>query len=196
MEVQEPLNSTATNTETPGSFLWSVIRPYKYFYLMMAVAPICSGIYPIIYNYAVKLLIDLFTKSAYITKDQAFWPIFWFIMAQVILDGGWRLHNFAQLKSMPYILQNMMDQICQHVFYLPYTYFQNNLSGTISGKIRGIGDKYYKMHQAIEFKLSKPLLITIFSGIALASVNFKIFMFVTGFTIVYSLFAIKFFTNV
>ena len=64
----------------------------------MAIAPICSGIYPIIYNYAVKLLIDLFTNSKHITYSEAFWPIFWFVMAQIILDGGWRLHNFAQLK--------------------------------------------------------------------------------------------------
>ena len=124
---------------------------------MMAVAPICSGIYPIIYNYAVKLLIDLFTKMEHISIAQAFLPISWFVMAHIILDGGWRLHNFAQLKTMPYIFQRIMNRVCQHVFYLPYTYFQNNLSGSISGKMRGIGDNYYKMHQASEFQLSKPL---------------------------------------
>jgi ATP-binding cassette subfamily B protein len=182
-------------TETPISFLWAVIRPYKYYYLMMAIAPICSGVYPIIYNYAVKLLIDLFSKWDHITFAQAFWPIFWFVMAQVILDGGWRLHNFAQLRTIPYIFQSIMDRVCKHIFYLPHTYFQNNLSGSISGKMRGIGDKYYKMHQAIEFKLSKPLLTTIFSGVALAGVNLKIFLFVLGFTIIYSLLAFKFFTK-
>lgn len=161
----------------------------------MAIAPLCSGIYPIIYNYAVKLLIELFTNTQHISFKQAFWPIFWFIMAQVVMDGGWRLHNFAQLKTMPYVFQNIMDKICQHVFYLSHTYFQNNLSGTISGKIRGIGDNYFKMHQAMEFTLSKPLLTTIFSGIALAWINYKIFLFVCTFMAVYSLLAIKFFTK-
>ena len=193
MQTQEQLINN--NIETPGSFLWAVIRPYKYFYLMMAIAPICSGVYPIIYSYAVKLLIDLFTKFEHITFTQAFWPIFWFITAQVVIDGGWRLHNFAQLNTMPYVFQSLMDRICQHVFYLSHTYFQNNLSGTISGKMRGIGDNYFKMHQAINFKLSKPLLTTVFSGIALVLVNYKIFLFVLGFTSVYSLFAVKFFTK-
>jgi ATP-binding cassette subfamily B protein len=146
-------------------------------------------------NYAVKLLIDLFTKWAHITFEQAFWPIFWFVMGQGILDVGWRSHDFAQLKTMPYVFQRMMDRICQHVFYLSYTYFQNNLSGSISGKMRGIGDNYFKMHQAIVFQLSKPLLITVFSGIALACVNAKIFLFVLSFTIVYSLLSFKFYTK-
>lgn len=180
-------------SETPLAFLWAVIKPYKHYYLMMATAPVVSGVYPIIYNYAVKLVIDLFTKSNQVTFEEAFWPIFWFVMAQVILDGGWRLHNFAQLKTMPYIFQNMMDRICKHVFYLSHTYFQDNLSGSISGKIKGIGDKYFNIHQALEFKLSKPFLITMFSGVTLAWVNFKIFTFVFGFAIVYSLLAIKFF---
>lgn len=179
--------------QTPITFLWWVIKPYKYFYLMMAIAPICSAVHPIIYNYAVKLLIDLFTKLKHITFEQAFWPIFWFVSAQIILDGGWRLHNFAQLRTMPYIFQRLTDRICQHIFYLPYTYFQNNLSGSISSKMRGISDNYNKMHQAIEFQLSKPLLITTFSGIALACINVKIFIFVLIFTIVYSLLAFKFF---
>ncbi len=193
MQTQEQLINN--NIETLGSFLWSVIKPYKYFYLMMAVAPVCSGIHPILYSYAVKLLIDLFTKFEHITFAQAFWPIFWFVMAQAVLDGGWRLHNFAQLKTIPYVFQNIMDRICQHVFYLSHIYFQNNLSGTITAKIRGIGDKYYSMHQSIEFKLSRPLLITVFSGIALVLVNYKIFLFVLGFTAVYSCLAVKFFSQ-
>ncbi len=192
MQSQEQL---INNIETPGSFLWSVIRPYKYYYLMMVIAPICSGVHPIMYNYAVKLLINLFTKFEHITFEQAFWPIFWFIMSGIVLDGGWRLHNFAQMKSIPYVFQKIMDRICQHVFYLSHTYFQNNLAGSISGQIRGIGDKYYSMHQAIEFQLSKPLLVTIFSGIVLALVNYKIFLFVLGYAIVYSFLAVKFFTK-
>jgi ATP-binding cassette, subfamily B, bacterial len=181
--------------QTSGAFLWSIIKPYKYFYLMMSLAPICTGFYPIIYNYAVKLLIDLFTQFENITFKQAFWPIFWFFTAQIILDGGWRIHNFAQLKTMPYVFQDIMNRICRHVFYLPHIYFQNNLSGTITSKMRGIGDNYYAMHQDIEFKLSKPLLITIFSGIALIWVNYKIFLFALSFIGVYSLFASKFFTT-
>ncbi|HJD60120.1 MAG TPA: hypothetical protein LFW20_05675, partial [Rickettsia endosymbiont of Omalisus fontisbellaquei] len=78
---------------TPISFLWSVIKPYKYWYLIMMMAPFANGVYPILYNYAVKLLLDLFTQNEKITLAQSYKPIMCFIMAQVILDGAWRAHN-------------------------------------------------------------------------------------------------------
>lgn len=159
----------------------------------MMIAPFANGVYPIMYNYAVKLLIDLFTQNQHITFAQSWQPIALFVGAQVILDGAWRAHNFAQLKCMPYILQNMLDTVCKHCFNLSYTFFQNNLSGSIVGRIKGIGDNYFKIHQALEFQLSKPLLVTLFSGAALACTNIKIFLFVLVFTVVYSPIAFRFF---
>lgn len=174
-------------------FLWSAIRPYRRYYIMMVLAPLGSGIYPVLYNYAVKLIIDLFTQDQTIHFHQAWMPISVFIGAQVILDTGWRIHNFAQLKSIPYVFQTMMEKICQHVFQLPYAYFQNNFSGSISGKMRDISNNYYKMHQAIEYQLSRPALITLFSGITLSWVNAKVFFLVISFTLLYTPLALKFF---
>ncbi|MFP3012678.1 MAG: ABC transporter transmembrane domain-containing protein [Rickettsia sp.] len=127
----------------------------------MMMAPFASAFYSILYNYAIKLLLDLFTQNAKITFAQSYKPVMVFIAAQAILDVAWRVHNFAQLKAMPYIFQDMMNKICHHCFNLSYTYFQNNLSGSIVGRVRGIGDNYSKMHQAIEYKLSQTLLITL-----------------------------------
>jgi ATP-binding cassette subfamily B protein len=161
----------------------------------MMMAPFANGIYPIINNYVVKILIDLFTQNGHITFAQSLEPVALFVGAQVMLDGAWRAHNFAQLRCMPYILQNMMQKVCGHCFNLPYTFFQNNLSGSIVGKVKGIGDNYMKLHQAFEFYLSKPLLITLFSGIVLAFTNVKIFFFILIFTAVYSPVALRVFTK-
>ena len=98
---------------TPVSFLWAVIKPYKYLYLIMMLAPFANGAHPILYNYAVKLLIDLFSTNQHITFEQSWKPIALFVGEQIILDGAWRAHNFSQLKCMPYIFRNMMDKICR-----------------------------------------------------------------------------------
>lgn len=179
----------------PIPFLWSVIKPYKYFYFIMMLAPFANGVYPLMYNYAVKLLLDLFTQDQIITIEQSFKPIMLFLFAQVILDSAWRAHNFAQLKVMPYVFQDIMDKICKHCFSLPYTYFQNNLSGSIVSKIKGIGDNYYKIHQALEYQVTAPLFITMFSGIALACVNIKIFVFIALFMAIYLPAALYFFSK-
>jgi ATP-binding cassette subfamily B protein len=159
----------------------------------MLMAPLANGIYPIMCNYAVKLLIDLFTSNQHITFEQSLKPVAIFLGAQILLDGAWRIHNFAQLKSMPYILQNLLGKICRHCFNLSYSYFQNNFSGAIVGKIKGIGDNYYKLHQCLEHKLAVPLYITLFTGAALAFINIKVFGFIVAFTCIYSPLALRFF---
>lgn len=177
----------------PLPFLWSVIKPYKYYYMAMLLAPLANGVFPIMYTYSVKLLIDLFTNHSQITLSLGLKPIGYFIGAQALLDGAWRLHNFAQLKCMPYVFQNMLVKICTHCFSLSYTFFQDNFSGTIVGRVKGIGDNYFKMHQALEHQLTKPLLITLFSGISLALVSAKIFLFSFGFVVIYTPIAFIFF---
>ena len=52
----------------------------------MVIAPFASAFHPILYNYAVKLLLDLFTQNEKITFAQGYKPIIWFVMAQAILD--------------------------------------------------------------------------------------------------------------
>ena len=108
----------------------------------MMIAPFSNAVYPIMYNYAVKLLLDLFTQSQNITFVQSLKPIALFVGAQVISDSAWRMHNFARLKSMPYLLQNMLDKTCKHCFNLSYSFFQKKLTGSIIAKIKGIIDKY------------------------------------------------------
>ena len=180
-------------THAPFSFIWSVIKPYKYYYLAMMIAPLSNGVYPIMYNYAVKLLIDLFTQNQHIVLSQGLKPIALFIGAHALVDGSWRMHNVAQLKCMPYIFQNMLTDVCKHCFNLSYTFFQDNLAGSIVGKVKGIGDNYFKLHQAFEYQLSKPLLIAIFSGVSLALAHTKIFLFALAFMATYSPIAFIFF---
>ena len=95
---------SATRLEPPQglsipSFLWSVIRPYKWWYLLMLQAPICSSIYPLIYNYAVKLLINLFAQETHINYRQACLPVSWFIIAQLSLVP--RRDIFQQWELLP-----------------------------------------------------------------------------------------------
>jgi ATP-binding cassette, subfamily B, bacterial len=150
----------------------------------MLQAPLCSALYPLLYNYAVKLLIDLFTQETHIDYHQAYLPIAWFLIAQLSLDLPWRLHNFAAWRSIPYIFQGITDKTFRYVTHHSYTFFQDHLSGAILSKIKGVGDKYFKMHNAIEYNLSSPLFTALFSGLGLLFVNKKLFCIVIIFVLI------------
>lgn len=165
-------------------FLWSVIRPYKWWYLLMLQAPICSAFYPIAYNYAVKLLINMFNQNIHVGYQEALLPIVWFVFAQVFLDVAWRIHNFAAWRSVPYVLQAITEKTFNYVSQHSYQFFQENLSGSIVSKIKGIGDKYVKIQNSIEYNLTYPLFMTLVSGSSLFFVNRQLFYIVVVFMIV------------
>ncbi|MBY0580952.1 MAG: ABC transporter ATP-binding protein/permease [Rickettsiales bacterium] len=150
----------------------------------MLQASFANAIFPLIYNYAIKLLIDLFAAKSQITLHSAIYPVLLFIGVNACLEICWRIHNFAAWKSMPYIMQNVMNKVYNYVLNHSYRFFQNNLTGTITSKVKGINDGCQQIHNALEFQVSKPVLTTIVTGIGLACVNWKIFLLVIIFAII------------
>src|SRR5688572_28987814 len=100
---------------TSVSFILQTIKPYKWWYILMLQAVIMEAFYPIIYNYSLKLLIDLFTKVERITYSLAFWPVFLFIFANALLGICWRVHNVAAWRSMPHIPQDIFDKVFSYI---------------------------------------------------------------------------------
>lgn len=177
------------------SFLWLVIKPYKWWYLLMLQAPIVGSVYPIIYNYAVKLLIDMFTQSEHITYEQAFYPVLLFVLGQCLIDIAWRLHNYAAWRSIPFVLQRMMGKIFEYVTNHSYSFFQNNLSGSVVSKVKGIGDSYFKCQKNIEYEMTVPLLTAFGSSLALAFVNVRLFCIVAIFILINTPLAIYWYSD-
>ncbi len=177
---------------TITSFLWQIIKPYKWWYLLMLQAPFSNAVYPLIYNYSIKLLIDLFTQSTQISPIAAFWPVSLFVLANILLETSWRIHNFAAWRSMPRIMQDVMNKVYKYVQDHSYNFFQNNLTGSIISKVKGINDGCQTIHNALEYQVSKPVLTTIFTGIGLALANFKIFLAVIIFAFIQGVISIYF----
>ncbi len=170
--------------QTILSFLWSVIKPYKWWYLLVLQAPLSTSVVPVIYNYAIKLLIDLFAAESYITLHAAIYPIVLFIGVNAWIEICWRIHNYASWQSMPYVMQDVMNKVYDYVSNHSYQFFLNNLAGTIISKVKGINDGCQEITTALEFQVSKPVLTTIATGIGLACISWKIFLAVIVFAIV------------
>ncbi len=177
-------NMLQNQPQTIVQFLWRMIKPYKWHYLLMLQAPFANAIFPLMYNYAIKLLINLFTLNAQITTSDALWPMIIFVGANFYLEISWRIHNFAAWRSIPHITQNIINTVYDYVSNHSYSFFQNNLTGSIISKIKGISEGYVYIHNAFEYQVSKPVLSTIVSGISLLCINSQIFFIVIIFAII------------
>ena len=103
-------------------FLWQVIKPYRWWYLLMFQAPVFTAFYIFANNYSFKLLVDAFSTEHITSYHQLLFPIVLFISAQVSLDVFWRLSDFAEWKAEPYARQRLLSTAYDYVQYHSYNY--------------------------------------------------------------------------
>ncbi len=167
-------------------FLLEIIKPYKFAYLLMFIGPIFGSFYALLYNYSVKLLIDVISsvKEPRISFSQTIYPIAVFIFGQILHDIAWRLHAIGYLKSMPYIGRDLTIKIENYIYNHSYKFFQDTSSGSIISKIKGISDGMFKISDKLTCTLSSHFMKTLVSGVFLAKANLLIFFLVFAFLII------------
>lgn len=159
-------------------FLWHAIKPYKGYYGVMFLAPILASFYDFANNYALKLLVDVFSISTDFTYESVFAPIALFVGAQILLDVIWRVSDIAEWRSEPYVRQAILTHVYRHVQHNPYAYFQNTPTGTITSRIKGILDGYDNFWAAMHHDFTPKVANTIVATCMLAVVSVKICLFV------------------
>ena len=165
---------TAQATKSLLSFFWSHIKPYKWYYLIMLLAPVINSFYPFAYNYAIKLFLDAMTSPQALTYQSLLFPILLFLGAQVVLDVTWRVSNIAEWQSEPYVRRSILLNSYDYVQHHTYTFFQNNFTGAISSKLKGILDGYDRFWSEMHHGLLAKLLKCIVNLCALCFVNLNL----------------------
>ena len=104
------------------SFLWSVIKPYKWHYLIMLVAPVFGAFYDFANNYAIKLVVDSFADGREVTYQTLCWPIIIFIGAQILFDVLWRIADIAEWRAEPYVRQSILLEVYDYIQHNSYQF--------------------------------------------------------------------------
>lgn len=167
------------------SFLWMHIKPYKWHYAIMMLAPIVSSFYPLFYNYSIKLFLDTMSSNQSITYQDILTPIIIFISAQLAMDLFWRISNVAQWKSEPYVSSNILSYSYNYVQTHSFLFFQNNFTGSVSSKIKGILDGYEKIWSEMHRGMLQNILGVVINLIALSIVNINIGILIFVWAIIY-----------
>ncbi|MBU6141300.1 MAG: hypothetical protein KGP29_07120 [Proteobacteria bacterium] len=146
-------------TNTIPAFLWSIIKPYKWWYLLMMQAPFVNCTYKIFSTFAVKLVVDAFTSSAIPEYSDFIFPITVFISSILIMEMGWRVSHFAWMKSQPFVRTNIVARSYDYIQNHSYVFFQNTHSGSILSKIKGIlagyNNLWFGFHHRLRCRFSK-----------------------------------------
>lgn len=148
----------------------------------MLVAPIVSSFYPFVYNYAIKLFLDTMVVDAQLTYKDILFPIFLFFAAQFVLDFVWRISNMASWKSLPFVRRSMLLNSYDYVQHHSYRFFQDNFTGSIGSKLKGVLDGYdrfwVEIHHGLLVKVFKC--IVSICALSVVNINLALFVFVWG----------------
>jgi ATP-binding cassette subfamily B protein len=175
--------NSGSQAPTAWKFLWQVIKPWRWWYVLMLQAPVLTAFYIFANNYSFKLLIDAFSTESTITYGHLIVPITLFITAQIALDVIWRLSNFAEWKAEPYARRKLLLTAYDYVQYHSYSYFQNTPSGTIISKLKGILDGYDSVFANLHHVVGKHFCIVSVSIFVLLVVNTSVFLFMLAWCI-------------
>ncbi|MHB9147402.1 MAG: ABC transporter ATP-binding protein [Candidatus Amoebophilus sp.] len=159
-------------------FFWQHVKPYKWFYVAMLIPPVLSSFYPFAYNYSIKLLLDILAKADNMLSYQQMWiPIALFLGSNFGLELIWRISHIAAWKSLPYVRRSFLLQTYDYVQHHSYQYFQNNFTGAITSKMKGILSGYDKIWAEIHHGLALVALKILINLTFLIVVNTKLGLF-------------------
>jgi ATP-binding cassette, subfamily B, bacterial len=162
---------------TIWQFLWEIIKPYKWWYVLMFQAPIVTAFYVFANNYSMKLLIDAFSMGTQVKYIQLIYPISIFIIAQIALDICWRLSNWGQWRAEPFVRRKLLLMTYDYIQYHSYRYFQNTPSGSIVSKLKGVLDGYDVIFSNLHHMMGKNFCVVVVSTFVLLLVNTTVFIF-------------------
>lgn len=151
----------------------------------MMIAPVVSSFYPFCYNYAIKLFLDAMGQQTPFTYRDALGPIVLFMVAHCTLEVVWRISNVAEWKAEPYVRRSILLQSYDYVQNHNYLFFQDNFTGTISSKLKGLLDGYDKLWTEIHTGLFIKILKSVVNLSALSLININLGLFVLAWSAVY-----------
>ena len=132
-------------TITLSQFFYSIIKPYRWWYILLFQAPVIGALYVPINNYAIKLLIDKISNNQQLSFELLMTPIILYCLASILLETCWRIANYADLKSQPKIEAEIINKSYEILLHYKFNFFQDNLAGKTASKINGIRDGYIKI---------------------------------------------------
>ena len=156
------------------SFLYNIIYPYRFWYLLMLQAPVLASFFIPLNNYALKLLIDNISNYSYFDFSVVLYPFAIFCVACLTNEVSWRIANFADYKSQPKVEATILKQAFDLVISKQFLYFQNHLSGKIASKIIGIQTNFVQIQDLFNFQIIYLVLQIIISLIMLFFVHIKL----------------------
>lgn len=137
---------------TPFLFIKQFSKPYTKWYILTCIAPIYAGVHSALNSWVIKIIIDTITGNS-IDYSDFINPFVMFIAIDLIGRFFWSLHDYSEYKVHGRVFKDLIVEPYKYLQKHSYEYFQNTFAGSITSKIKGISDGFYKFWDDISHSL-------------------------------------------
>ena len=141
-KMENEMHKSIAQKVTPMLFLLQNIRQYRVYYFLMLVGPVVGGFYSPIYNYAIKIMINIIGESPHFNWLSIAKPIAVFMCARLSLELGWRVNDVSRSIAEPLVKKNIILNAYNIIQQKEYGFFLHHNSANITSKIKGLVDSY------------------------------------------------------
>ncbi len=162
-----------------NEFIKEIAKPYKRYFIAMIFVGVYSSLHSVIQPYILKILIDRASKADSSNfLSLCLIPGIILILMSLMITVLWRFYNYVVLKSLPKMKADIITMATNHLRGQAYSFFQDNLSGSISAKIQDLTSNIQQFINSI-FNISRQALTILLSiGMtAVVSVYFSLVFF-------------------
>ncbi|MEN9782111.1 MAG: hypothetical protein RL208_261 [Pseudomonadota bacterium] len=160
---------------TPLSFIYSIIRPYKWWYVCLCLAPLSVGVNFNLENWAIKTIIDTITGDVLSYKAFVF-PFLTFCFIELLIRLLWSLHDYSEYKVQGRVFRDIIVKPYEYLQNHSYLYFQNNFSGSLVSKIKGINDGFYSICDNISHKTLESISLLVCNAVMISFISAKLLL--------------------
>ena len=168
------------------------LKKYKVHFFFMLLAPVIGGFFVPTLQYAIKLIVDFLSMNESFEISDLWFPIILYLGIQLLLEISWRLSNFFDYHSIPFIKKNISEKSYSYILKHKYRFFQDNLSGSVSSKIKEISENFINIFDIFRFRVlgiivtllcTTALLWSVYPMVGLSALFIIVIFFITSFIV-------------
>lgn len=164
-------------------FFYPILKPYKWYYLLIFHIPPIQALFHILNSYSLKLIVNIpYTKGD--IWDYVY-PVIILVGFAAFQELVCRIAQWAFTKSQPFIRGEIITKTYEYVQELSTEYFQNTKTGSISSKIKGIVDGYNHIFEFVWWKITNPVALCILGILSISFINISLSILVLFWCIIF-----------
>jgi len=155
--------------QKPLSFIWQIIKPYKWWYVCLCLAPLSAGVTFNLENWAIKTIIDTIVGD--VLSYKAFvYPFLTFCFVEFLIRFLWSLHDYSEYKVQGKVFRDVIVRPYEYLQNHSYQFFQGSFSGSLVSKIKGINDGFYSICDNISHKTLESISFLVCNAVMISFV--------------------------